>query len=84
MKVYLRVKPLDSQEVEAGESKGYLEIRDLKTVLLQPLKRRWHSNGTSQQILSQSKLLNALHSHESLVGNKPRKSVRGNIFGCCK
>ena len=36
MKVYLRVKPLDSQEVEAGESKGYLEIRDLKTVLLQP------------------------------------------------
>ena len=36
MKVYLRVKPLDSQEVEAGESKGYLEIRDLKTVVLHP------------------------------------------------
>ena len=30
IKVYLRVKPLDSQP------KGYLEIRDLKTVVLHP------------------------------------------------
>ena len=36
MKVYLRVKPLQSQEIEIGESKGYLEIRDLKTVVLHP------------------------------------------------
>ena len=46
IKVYLRVKPLDSQP------KGYLEIRDLKTVVIYTrLKRRWHSNGTKAKAI---------------------------------
>ena len=38
IKVYLRVKPLTNQEIEAGESKGCLEIENSRTVALHPPK----------------------------------------------
>ncbi|CAB4013651.1 kinesin KIF20B isoform X1, partial [Paramuricea clavata] len=38
IKVYLRVKPLTDQEIEAGESKGCLEIENSRTVALHPPK----------------------------------------------
>ena len=38
IKVYLRVKPLTREEIEAGESKGCLEIENSRTVALHPPK----------------------------------------------
>ena len=38
IKVYLRIRPLNTDEIEAGESKGCIEIENSRTVVLKPPK----------------------------------------------
>ena len=38
IKVYLRIKPLTGEEIQAGESQGCLEVENMRTVVLHPPK----------------------------------------------